>query len=287
MMSEVATVLEALQLDEIGPGRFRADNVPHDSGRPVVEGAQMMAQMIVATARSAPGKTTRFISAVFDRPGRTDAPLEIAVDVIHSGRTLVSATATAYQDERVLSRASVLFDAGDEDVIRHSSSAPISPGSPEDATPWTTNASGTLVRIAQGVDIGAAEKNGPPQLLVWFKVPDAPIDPVINQALLTSRSHLFLIPAAMRPHDGMGVGMSHDSLSTGVITHSVSFHDSVDASSWLLFAQESTFAGSGRAYGRGEVFTEDGRLVASFSQNSLIRRFAENFTRRGKTQMSL
>src|ERR1700691_6429071 len=98
MMSEVTTMLEALQLEEIESGLFRAYSVPHDSGRPVVEGAQMMAQMIIATAQSAPGKTTRFISAVFDRPGRTDAPLEIGVDVIHSGRTLVSATATAYQD---------------------------------------------------------------------------------------------------------------------------------------------------------------------------------------------
>jgi acyl-CoA thioesterase II len=181
----------------------------------------------------------------------------------------------------------VLFDAGDEDIIRHASTLPTDAGRPEEATPWTTNAAGTEVRIAGAVDIGLAEKNGPPELRVWFRVPDAPADPVVNQALLISRSHLFLIPAAMRPHDGVGVALAHDSLSTGVITHSVSFHDPVDTSSWLLFAQESTFAGSGRAYGRGEVFTEGGRHVASFSQDSLIRRFADDFTRRGKKQMAL
>jgi acyl-CoA thioesterase II len=160
-------------------------------------------------------------------------------------------------------------------------------GRPEDATPWTTNPQGTEVRVAGGVKLGAMDDNGPAELQIWFRVPDAPSGAVLNQALLTSRSHLFLIGAAMRPHKGIGIELTHDTISTGVITHTLSFHEPVDSSSWLLFDQQSTFAGNGRSFGRGEVFDESGRHVASFMQDNLIRRFAEDFTNRGKTKLAL
>jgi acyl-CoA thioesterase II len=247
----------------------------------------MMAQMMVAAASTAPDKKVRNISAIFARPGRTDAPLTIDVEVIHTGRTLASATTSISQDDRILSRALILLDAGDTDVIRHSASLPSNAGRPEDAAPWTTNAQGTEVRIAQGVDMTVVAPNGPPELLVWFRVPDATADPVMSQALAASRSHLFLIGAAMRPHEGIGASMAHESLSTGVLTHALSFHDSVDVSSWLLFVNESTYAGAGRAYGHGAVYSEDGRHVASFSQNSLIRHFSDDFATRGKQYLVL
>jgi acyl-CoA thioesterase len=282
----MVTILEALQLKQIDETHFQGISVPHDSGRPVVEGAQMMAQMMVAAAHSAPEKSVRYISSVFARVGRTDLPLDIDVDVIHSGRTLASATTTVTQEGRLLCRALILFDAGDEDLIRHAAAMP-NAGKPDDATPWTTNPQGTEIRIAGGVQLGAMDDNGPAELNIWFRVPEAPAGAVLNQALLTSRSHLFLIGAAMRPHKGIGIDLTHDTISTGVITHTLSFHEPVDSSSWHLFAQESTFAGSGRSFGRGDVFDENGRHVASFMQDNLIRRFSEDFTDRGKTKLAL
>jgi acyl-CoA thioesterase len=287
-MSEARTIREALQLEAVSPGHFLGWSVPHDSGRPVVEGGQMIGQMLVATARSSPGKRVRSVSAIFARPGRTDEPLDIEVDVMHAGRTLDSTTATVSQGGRLLSRALILSDRGDSDLIQHSQPFPPNAGMPEDAVPWPTNAAGTEVRLANGVDISVAGPNGPPELLVWFRVPDAhEDDPVVHQALAASRSHLFLIPAAMRPHDGIGVGMAHETLSTGVLSHAISFHEPLDASSWLLFAQQSTHAGEGRAYGQGHVFTTGGRHVASFNQDSLLRQFGPSFASRGKRSMVL
>jgi len=40
---------------------------------------------------------------------------------------------------------------------------------------------------------------------------------------------------------------------------------------WLLLAHEATYAGRGRIHGRGLVYTGDGRLVATFSQDSMVR----------------
>ena len=42
-----------------------------------------------------------------------------------------------------------------------------------------------------------------------------------------------------------------------------------------MLAHESPYAGAGRSYGRANVFTEDGELVASFVQENMIRDFPE------------
>ena len=60
-------------------------------------------------------------------------------------------------------------------------------------------------------------------------------------------------------------------MSTGVLTHTVSFHEPFDATGWLLLDQEAPYSGRGRFYGRGDVFTANGALVASFAQDGLIR----------------
>jgi acyl-CoA thioesterase II len=50
----------------------------------------------------------------------------------------------------------------------------------------------------------------------------------------------------------------------------------------MLISNRSLHAGHGRGYGEGHVFTEDGRLVASFVQQNMIRYFGEEPGVRGK-----
>ena len=68
--------------------------------------------------------------------------------------------------------------------------------------------------------------------------------------------------------------MAHDDLSTGVMAISITFHEPVAWDGWLLYHHESTHVGGGMSFVRGQVFTEDGRLLASFSQDGMIRAFA-------------
>jgi acyl-CoA thioesterase II len=86
----------------------------------------------------------------------------------------------------------------------------------------------------------------------------------------------FLIGTAMRPHPGVGQALAHVAISTSVITQTLTFHDEFDASSWLLLAHHSPEAGRGRSFGRADVFTPDGRLVASFCQENMIRAFTDD-----------
>ena len=75
----------------------------------------------------------------------------------------------------------------------------------------------------------------------------------------------------MLPHAGVGQAQAHSTLSTGVISHTLTFHEPAPASGWTLMRHHSTYAGRGRGYGRADVFTADGLLVASFVQDSMIR----------------
>ena len=92
-------------------------------------------------------------------------------------------------------------------------------------------------------------------------------------ALLAYASDGFLIATAMRPHEGGGQSLAHRTVSTTVLTQTISFHEPFAASDWLLLAHEAPFAGRGRSYGRANVFTTDGAMVASYVQDNMVRDF--------------
>jgi acyl-CoA thioesterase II len=66
------------------------------------------------------------------------------------------------------------------------------------------------------------------------------------------------------------------SISTSVLGHTLTFHEPIDAGQWYLLAHESPYAGRGRSYGRANIFDTDGRVVASFVQDNMIRDFPES-----------
>ena len=106
---------------------------------------------------------------------------------------------------------------------------------------------------------------------MWTRFVGAPADVVTSQALLAYATDGFLIGTAMRPHVGVGQSQAHVTLSTGVVSHTLTFHEPFSAGEWMLMSQRSPYAGRGRSYGSADVFSRDGALVASFVQDSMIR----------------
>ena len=284
-MADTYPILDSLVLAQTGPSSYRGPSVPSET-RPVVFGGQLMGQMIMAAAASMPGKTVRSLHAIFARAGTVAEPVDLDVDLMHSGRALGSLSVTARQGDRLLSRGLLLLDAGEPDLIRHSDPKPAVAG-PEESEPPQGGEQGAEVRIVDGVDLNTAGVTGPPELQVWARFSHAPDDQAVHQALASWYTDPFLIASAMRPHEGIGQGMAHDSVSTGVITHTLSFHEPVDATRWLLMANRSIFAGHGRSYGMGQVFTEDGQQVASYVQDNMIRSFRDEPAVRGQGTLTM
>jgi acyl-CoA thioesterase len=72
------------------------------------------------------------------------------------------------------------------------------------------------------------------------------------------------------------------SLSTGVLAVTLAVHDQVDVTEWLLYSNPAISAARGLAQGEGHVFTRDGRLVASYTVQAMIRPFARDPAAMGK-----
>jgi acyl-CoA thioesterase len=79
----------------------------------------------------------------------------------------------------------------------------------------------------------------------------------------------------MRPHHGIGQSLAHRTVSTTVLTQTLTFHEPFRAADWLLLDQRSSYAGRGRSRGTANVYTAEGGLVASFSQDNMIREMPE------------
>ena len=95
----------------------------------------------------------------------------------------------------------------------------------------------------------------------------------LHAALLAQSTTHWTVAAAMRPHEGVSEAQAHVTLSTGILAASVAFHDTVDVGEWLLYANPAIWAGRGLAQGEGRVFARDGRLVASYTVQAMIRAF--------------
>ena len=261
-------LIDALELETVGEHRYRAGNTASAGG--VVFGGQLLAQSIVAAARVVPGKEVKSIHMLFARGASAAEPLDIEVEPMHDGRAFGSATVSIRQGERLCTRALVLLHQPDPDLIRHAPAAP-DVGDPGNAAPSAVEGSTWEVRVVGGVDINDPDAVGPAELNVWSRFAGGPHPPVTSQAMLGYASDGFLIGTAMRPHAGVGQALAHRSISTSVVSHTLTFHEPFDAGRWLLMAQESPYAGRGRSYGRAQVFDADGRLVASFVQENMVR----------------
>jgi acyl-CoA thioesterase len=267
-MAGLKSLLQSLELERVGEGQYRAPNAQGPGG--VVFGGQLLAQSIIAARLDHPGKDVKTIHTIFARGGAPDTDVDIDVDVMHTGRAFGSSTVTIRQGDRLCTRSLLLLSAQEDDLIRHADPMP-DVGSPEDAPANNSGSDDWEVRIVGGIDIADPETVGPPQLDVWTRFAGAPSgDPGLSQALAAYTTDPFLIATAMRPHKGVGQAQAHVTLSTGVVSHTLTFHEPVDAGEWLLLSHHSPYAGHGRSYGRANIF-QNGALVASFVQDNMIR----------------
>ena len=262
-----------MQVEEISEGRYRVNHPAEDpEDRNVVFSGQILAQMIMASDHAVEGtKDVVSIHAIFARAGRYTEPMELQRESLHAGRAWGSETFTAWQGERLLSRGLVLLNADEPDLIRHAAQRPDVPG-PEALAPDLPGLVYPDTETRTVDDPTASAADGSPALHFWMRHARSFDSIAANQAILVWCEPGLLISLSMRPHaDKVSIGDAHRTVSTGVIAHTAHFHERFDVGEWLLVSQQSSYAGRGRVHGSGSVFTQDGRRVASFSQDSMVR----------------
>ncbi|MBW8486381.1 acyl-CoA thioesterase [Actinomadura parmotrematis] len=242
-------------------------------GRRVVDGSQILAQSIVAAGKALPGRTARSAHALFVSVADPERPLEFAVAPVHAGRSFASAVVTVAQGGRTRATCTVLLDRPQPDVIRHDrwTGPPVT--GPAAACPARMPLQGRRLRIEGVADYGDPDEVGPPVLDAWLHYDTVPERDDLRRALLAHFTGHLSISATMRPHAGIGTAQAHHTVSTAVLGIGVTFHEPVGWDGWIRYHHESVYAGAGMCHVRGQVVTEDGRLLASFTQDAMIRAF--------------
>lgn len=133
---------------------------------------------------------------------------------------------------------------------------------------------GRELRLVDVADPNDPDHVGPPILDAWLRYDVVPDRDDLAKALIAHFTGHLAISTSLRPHRGLGTSMSHQSISTAVMTIGIAFHDPVRWTDWLLYEHDSTAVGAGMSFVRGQVFAGGGELLASFHQEGMIRRFS-------------
>jgi acyl-CoA thioesterase II len=270
---------DLLRLIDVQPADGSEDDLfvapPYPTKRNVVEGGQILAASVVAASKALPDQRVTSASMIFTRSASFDDPLDFHVDVLRRGRTFSTAEVRVVQHDKLRSVGLLLLDSGSPDVIRGVIEMPDVPG-PDDSVQYDFGVTGRDLRVVDGMYSGDPERVGPPVINTWVRFRDDPGPQYLHAALMTQSTTHWTIAAGLLPHQGFGEDQAHVTLSTGPMATTIAYHDDVDVTEWLLYSNPAVYAGRGLVQGEGHVFTQDGRLVATYTLQAMVRAFNQD-----------
>ena len=263
-------LLGLIDVREEGPDHYVG--APYPTKRNVVEGSQMLGQAVVAASKAVPGQRVVSAHLLFPKAADFDHPLDLRLERIRVGRTFSTLGVRIEQEGTLRSVGNLLLDRGAPDVVSVTAAMPDVPG-PDEALPYDMGVTGRNVRFVDGGYDMDPDRIGPPELYAWVRFEEAPDQPYLHQGLMTQFIGHMTVAGALRPVKGLSEADAHVKVSTGIMGLTIAFHDDVAVDQWMLYANPVTYAGRGLAQGEGRVYTEDGRLVASYAVQAMIRPF--------------
>ncbi|HUO48821.1 MAG TPA: acyl-CoA thioesterase domain-containing protein [Acidimicrobiales bacterium] len=257
----LAELLAAVRVRPTGTDAFEATS-PDWWGERVFGGMVVAQHLSAAQHGTAPGLRLHSAHGSFLRAVVPGPPVTLRVEHLREGRTFTTRQVTAEQAGRATSRFVCSFhteEPGDEyqlpmQDVPHPDGLPSSdaPG------PFLTRDAGPLP-CADGTFRSSAR--------LWHRtVGPLPDDPAAHVAMLGFFSDMTR--TSFRP-------LSLDDWGTHIdasVDHAVWFHRPARPDRWLFYDLQAVVNTAGRSLVRGLMYTEDGRLVLSMSQELLIRR---------------
>ena len=284
MRKALEELLELLDLEQIETNIFRGMS-PSD-GWQRVYGGQVIGQALVAASRTVEdeARSAHSLHGYFLRPGDTTVPILYSVDRIRDGRSFTTRRVVALQRGEAIFSMSVSFQVL-ERGLEHQNQIPDVPppeacidpqASRRERSASTTQNILDQANQPQPIELKFVEpfnefnpNPAPPIQHVWVKTSGKmPKNLRLNQCLLAYASDLTLLDTSYRPH---GIGWRNDKFQVASLDHSMWFHKPFLTDEWMLYQQDSPFAGGARGFSRGTIFNTKGDLIASVAQEGLIR----------------
>lgn len=283
-MTQILDNLVALlSLEQIEENLFRG--MSQDLGFRQLYGGQVLGQALSAASQTVdPERHVHSMHGYFLRPGDASKPVVYQVDRVRDGGTFSTRRVTAIQKGQPIFALSTSFQT-DEGGFEHQIAMPdvVGPENlPTDLELKKAGAEKFPERIRdkllypKPIEIRPVTQNDPYEPMVgepikylWLradgKLPDIP---ALHKYILAYASDFGFLTTSLLPH---GRSVWQKDMQVATIDHSVWFHRDLRADEWLLYAIDSPWAGNGRGFVRGSVFNRDGQLVASATQEGLIR----------------
>ncbi|MBO1901413.1 thioesterase family protein [Leucobacter weissii] len=214
------------------------------------------------------------VHAHFHAPATVDDPVRYEPTTLQRSRRFSSFGMAAMQNERLVASGTVSFHA-DEDSHQHAAVGPAGWSRPEASAP----AHGAIcpepnAPIRRPFDVRRAvssipqQQGGRPLLGLWVRT----VHPLIgwheiHKAALAWVSDFSLTRV-------VDLGHEHESgiWFAATLNHAMWFHRPVDVNEWIFYELHSPSYRAGIAHSSGRFFTQSNELVASVSQDCVVRK---------------
>lgn len=279
-VSRLLALLDIERLDEL-LFRGQSGNV----GLRRVFGGQVLAQALVAGLRSVgQERSVHSLHGYFILPGELGSPIIYEVENLRDGGSFSTRRIKAIQHGKVIFVMVASFHRS-EAGLDHGAVMPDVPP-PSELKSGHDLFTGEFANLPQSmqrfwkrfhsidfrpVDISRYidRKRRKPAQHIWFKAADAlPENPEVHVGLLAYASDFALLETALVAH---GKLLSDPDVRLASLDHALWFHRPFRADEWLLYSLDSPSSSGARGFCRGQLFTEDGKLVASSAQEGLMR----------------
>ncbi len=272
---------DLLQVEQLDKNLFRGQNYPATWGR--VFGGQIVAQALASAGRTVNSeRILHSMHGYFILPGELDRPVIFEVEPIRDGRSFNTRRVVALQEGKAIFNMSASFQV-QESGLDHQLPMPDVPHYSEliSDKEWALRQGDSLPRMFRSYLIDRYIEFRPTNFLdpknpqrtepiknIWIKVEEKlPDDPTMQREALAFASDYNLMVTALYPHIG-----EFDVLQLASLDHAMWFHRDFRADEWLLYAMDSPSASNSRGFNRGNFFNESGQLVASVTQEGLMRK---------------
>lgn len=283
MSNALTQLIQLLTLSPLGNNRFQGES--QDLGLPQVFGGQVLAQSLAAAMNVV--SEERFLHschAYFLRAGSAQQPIVYHSEVLREGNSFTVVSVNAEQNDELIFRLTASFHI-DEEGFEHQTDTPTLL-----AEEQLISENATILQLAQHLpeplkSIFSQErafevkiqhlnnpfKGGklPAEQQIWAKPNGVVADNrCLQQCLLAYFSDFHCIPTMLHPHE---CGVFQQKARFATLDHSIYFHRPFDFNQSLRIVAESPIANGARGLTSAKVFSHDGKLVASFQQEGLIR----------------
>lgn len=260
---------------------FTAPSLPTPHGRAF--GGQVLGQAIAAAGDTLPeGREIHSMHGYFLRPGASDEKMTFEVARLHDGRSFSTRRTQVYQNGVELMSMIGSFQDADAGLEHQERREMRGLAQPEDLptvwekyghlagegqASWVLNRPFDFRYLESDIILKVEERTN--RQIVWLRARDSmPDGHLLHAAALAFASDYLLLEPIARQH---GIPWATPGMRGASLDHAMWFHRPFRVDDWLLYELESPTSQSGRGLVHGRFYTREGELVASVSQESMLR----------------